>query len=211
MKTTIAVNLGHKFVAIEAEIIEVLGFTIGIHKTVNSNGWTGTHTGTGIAFCSRRKNRLDCIERVTDLITRRGVDKVREQIQKLAPTPAPAVETLEAHVVKVKAPAAKADIPAIVAAINNTVPLSDREKAAVVTALNSRTGQLKAKSPSAFDGDGLACAAWQGLQPNAFKVSVGACLFLHGESRDLFERLSKVRWPAALDKDKAALVALGAW
>jgi hypothetical protein len=213
MKTTIAINLGHKFVAIEAEIIEVLGITVGIHKSINASGWTASHVGTGIAFCSRRKNRVGCIERVTDLITRRGTDKVNEQIEKLASTPAPATNTLKHHCPVVKPKAVKANISAIVEAVHNTVPLTEREQAAVVAALNSRTGQLKAKSPSAFGtpDEQLACAAWQGLQPNGYKIGTLSCICLRGEARELFDKLAKVRWPAALDKDKAALVAIGAW
>jgi hypothetical protein len=212
MKTKIAINLGHKFVAIEAFPITIEGLDLALHKTLGKSGWTITHPGTGVALGKSSISKQE-VENLAyqRIVTNGGAENV---LVKLAQLPkAPAVETLELHKPVVKAPAAKADIPAIVAAIHNTVPLTDREKAAVVTALNSRTGQLKAKSPSAFGNadEQLACAAWQGLQPNGYKVGIFSCISLRGEAKDLFERLSKVRWPAALDKDKAALVALGAW
>jgi hypothetical protein len=211
MKTAIAINIGHKFVAVEAEIIEILGITVGIHKTVGKSGWTVTEIETGVALAKSSGSRVEVIALANVRIATATPDKVRGLLTKQPK--APAVDTLEAHVVKVKVKTTLSDIASILDAIHNTVPLTDRERTAVYRALNSRTGQLKAKAPSAFgDADErLAAAAWHGLQPNAFKVGVVSVLALRGESQDLFNRLSKVRWPAALDKDKAALLALGAW
>jgi hypothetical protein len=211
MKTTIAVNLGHKFVALEAELSDILGIKVGVHKTLNKSGWTVTEISTGFALAKSSVSRVEAVALANVRIATATPDKVRDLLAKQPK--APAVETLEAHVVKVKPKTTLSDIASILDAIHNTVPLSDRERTAVFQALNSRTGQLKAKSPSAFGTpeERLACAAWQGLQPNAFKVSIYSAIYLKGEARDLFDRLVKIKWPAALDKDKAALVALGAW
>jgi hypothetical protein len=211
MKTTIAINLGHSFVAIEATLISCGAIAAALHKAVGKKGWTVTDPRTGLAFCREYPTALAATSRFADLVTRRGEASVQAFLAKHES--APAVETLKAYAAPVKPKAVKADIPAIVEAVHNTVPLTEREQAAVVTALNSRTGQLKAKSPSAFgDADEqLACAAWQGLQPNGYKIGTLSCICLRGEARELFDKLAKVRWPAALDKDKAALVAIGAW
>lgn len=108
----------------------------------------------------------------------------------------------------------KPDINRIADIVAKTVGgLTDTERAGVLLALNSRTGQLKAKCPSAFGtpDEKLACAAWQAIQPNAYKIKIGTLLYLRGEARDLYDKLSKVRWPDCFDKDKQALKALGAW
>lgn len=211
MKTTIAINIGHSFVAIEANITEVLGIPVGIHKTIDKHGWSVTDLSTGIALAKSSISRAEAVTLANLRVSTATVEAVKA---KLAAFPAaPATNTLKHHCPVVKPKAVKINIPTIVEAIHNTVPLTEREQAAVVTALNSRTGQLKAKSPSAFGTthEQLACAAWQGLQPNGYKIGTFSCICLRGEARELFEKLSKVRWPAALDKDKAALVAIGAW
>ncbi len=214
MKTTkIAVNLGHNgFVAIEAEVTSILGIEVGIHKTINKpKGWSVTELSTGIALAKSDTSRVAVIALANVRIAKATVESVKA---KLAALPlAPAVETLEIYTVPVKVKVEKVDLDSIVAAVHNAVSLTEAERAGVILALNSRTGQLKAKSPSAFGTpvEKLACAAWQAIQPNAFKVSVGTCLFLRGEARDLFDRLSKVRWPDCFDKDKQALKTQGAW
>jgi hypothetical protein len=211
MKTTIAINLGHTFVAIEAELVGIKGLTLALHKTVGKSGWSISDPRTGFAVHSGAPSKESALHEAAVKIGKAGVQAVKNSI--LAQPKAPATNTLKHHCPVVKPKAVKANIPAIVEAIHNTVPLTEREQAAVVTALNSRTGQLKAKSPSAFGtpDEQLACAAWQGLQPNGYKIGTLSCICLRGEARELFEKLSKVRWPAALDKDKLALLALGAW
>lgn len=77
----------------------------------------------------------------------------------------------------------------------------------VRAALNRRSGRLLSRRPA----DPCASAAWLAIQPNPFKVSVGACLFLRGEARSVFDKLSKFTWPVWLDADASALVELGVW
>lgn len=215
MKTTkIAVNLGHNgFVALEAEIINILGIEVGVHKTINKpKGWSVTELSTGIALAKSSVSRVEVIALANVRVAGAGKEAV---LAKLAALPAaPAVDTLEAYTAPVKAKVEKADIGAVVAILEKTIGgLTDTERAGVILALNSRTGQLKAKSPSAFGTpvERLACAAWQAIQPNAFKVSIGTCLFLRDDARALYDKLSKVRWPDCFDEDKQALKALGVW
>jgi hypothetical protein len=213
MKTTIAINLGHKgFQTIEAEKVDIHGIPCAVHRSINKPGWSVSSVEYGVALISKAQSKALAIESALGAVAGNGADNVKAQLAKLPRVPSVVLESYKAPV---KTPATKADIPAIVQAIHNTVPLTEREKAAVVRALNSRTGQLKSRAPSAFgDADErLAAAAWQGLQPNAFKVGLVSCFAIghHEESRSLWTRLSAVRWPAALDKDKLALVNAGVW
>ena len=73
------------------------------------------------------------------------------------------------------------DIDAIVEAVNQVVTLSDRERKAVRDALSSRSGKLKANAPV----ESWAKAAWNGLQPNPWKLQIGAMMFLPDEERAL--------------------------
>jgi len=68
--------------------------------------------------------------------------------------------------------------------------------------------RLLKKAPSAMS-DPLAFAAWNGLQPNPYKLSIGGCLFLDAEASTFVRDLSTVKWPASFDKDMSALRGLG--
>jgi len=213
MKTP--VNINNKFFAVEAEAINILGIALARHRSVGKRGWSITDPRSGGAIVTGQKSKELARSEAVLRIQSHGVEKVREFLA--AKPAAPAVETLPDYVIEVaKESVAKADVAGIVELVARTVDgLSERERAAVTRALNSRTGQLKAKAPSAFgDADErLAAAAWQGLQPNAFKVGLVSCFAIghHEESRSLWQRLSAVKWPAAFDKDRLALEKAGVW
>jgi hypothetical protein len=101
-------------------------------------------------------------------------------------------------------------------AAHATAPLvlTDEQKAAILRALSSRgprKGYLKAKSPSPLD-DQLACAAWQGIQPNTYKLGIGSVMMLRDPEAQKFAlTLSEYRFPAWLDYDRHALQQMGAW
>lgn len=210
MKTTIAININGSFKTIEAEKVDIHGIPCAVHKSIGKPGWSVSSVERGVALISKAQSKALAIESALGAVAGNGVTTTQAQLAKLPRVPSVVLESYKAPI---KTPAQKADIPAIVAAVHNTVPLTEREKAAVVRALNSRTGQLKAKAPSAFGDtdEQLAAAAWQGLQPNAFKIGICSIWSLRGEAADLYERLSKIKWPAALDKDKLALVNAGVW
>lgn len=102
----------------------------------------------------------------------------------------------------------------VLAAHEKPLVLTDEQKAAILRALASRgprKGYLKAKSPSAFD-DQLACAAWQGLQPNAFKLGIMSVMMLRDPAAQKFATdLAEYRFPAWLDYDRHALQTMGVW
>lgn len=214
MKTKIAIKFGTGYKSVEAELVTVEGIACGVHKTPGAKFgticWSVTELVTGLALAKSSK-RQGAIDLATERIVRAGTWQVQAKLN--AEVKASAPEGLEPLVIEKRAPAAKADVPHIVDLVAKVVPLNERERAAVLRALNSRTGQLKAKAPSAFgDADSqLAAAAWQGLQPNAFKIGIVSVWSLRGEALELYDRLSKVQWPAAFDKDKFALVNAGVW
>jgi hypothetical protein len=202
VKTKIAINLGHKFVAIEAEILDFLGIQCGVHKTPGKSGWTVTELSTGIALSKSSISRSEVVNLTLNRLETAGLNLVHSQLAKLPK--APAAETLEAYVEPPKETVIPADIDGIVRLIAQRAELNQQETDAVRHALNSRTGRLKAKAPS----DDWGKAAWNGLQPNAWKVQFSAC-WLRGEPADLLSKLAKFTWPVALDKDLSTLRALG--
>lgn len=203
----IAIKLESGFYAVAAEPVTVCGVDLALHKTIGKTGWSITHPRTGFALATGRATKETARSETAVKLQAYGVEKALALLDKYPSTPA--VETLPE-----KQPAVKVDVDHIAALIAKAVGgLTERETAAVRRALNSRTGQLKAKAPSAFgDADErLAAAAWQGIQPNGYKVGIVSVFSLRGEARDLYEKLSKFQFPAALDKDKLVLVKAGVW
>ena len=92
--------------------------------------------------------------------------------------------------------------------------LTADHKAAMIRALASsgkRKGYLKAKAPSRTD-DPMGYAAWNGLQPNPYKISLYAAVIPPTkEAGDFLFRLNKLNFPAWLDYDRHALEIMGAW
>jgi len=170
---------------------------VGIHKTVGGRDWSITHVRTGRRFLSRT-TRKAAIAWAEDF------SLTEEQTEILKRTEsAPPLE--EANPLPKPEPKTRPDIDAIVDAVNQVVTLSDRERKAVRDALSSRSGRLKASAPV----ESWAKAAWNGLQPNPWKIQIGAMMFLPDEERSLLNRLSKHTWPVALDKDIEALSRMG--
>lgn len=216
MKTAIKTQNGYQ--AVESHPIIIRDLELVTHKSPSEKTkgycWSVSDPVSGLAL-ARSSTKAGAVNLAHERITRAGAWQVKAKLN--AENRAPSVDTLEVWTPPT-APEkpAKPDITKIVELIAERVGgLTPEEQEAVRFALNSRTGQLKAKSPSAF-GDAkerLACAAWQGLQPNGFKlglISTQAVCCVQS-SKALWEKLSAVRWPAAFDKDKAALVAAGVW
>lgn len=211
----IAINIQGQYFAIEAERITIAGIPLAIHRTpLHPKHWNVTDPVSGYAVLSKAKTQEQARYAVAIKFGELGVERVKD---KLSGAPeAPPVEGLPEWKEEKRTATPAVEIPALVDLIAKAVGgLTDREKAAVSRALNSRTGQLKAKSPSAFgDADErLACAAWQGIQPNGFKTGLVSLFAIghHAECQSLYTKLSAVKWPAAFDKDKLALVSVGVW
>lgn len=204
MKTKIAINLGHNsFKGIEAEIVEIFGHSFGIHRTLNKSGWSCTHIPSGLALAINAKSKEHARSVVVTKINCHGLERFEALIAK-HPAP-PSVDTLELYKAPVREETPTVDLRKLVDAIAGAVGgLSEQEAQAVRSALSSRTGRLKSKAPS----DDWGKAAWNGLQPNAWKIQFSAC-FLRGDAAEFMTRLSKVAWPAALDKDLHTLRKLG--
>lgn len=209
MKTSIIICQGSSHVTVPAETVTIQGFPCAVHKSIGKSGWSVSSVEKGIAFVVGWKDRAGALRKAERRILNKGTDAVSASLATYPALPASA----PAYSAPKKAEGA--DVGTIVRLVGERAGLNDRERAAVRRALNGRTGQLKAKSPSAFgDADErLACAAWQGIQPNAFKIGTFSVLSL---SRDvecaaLYDKLSKITWPDAFDSDKKALVDAGVW
>ena len=185
---------------------------LAIHKSVTGNGWsiTSPYCGKVIAKGPTAKAARNALREVLE---RFGVDRVQFGIDN-SPQ-APPVEELE----PAPAPPAKPpridhnSIGQIVKAIADRAGLNDSETDAVWRALTSKgrnAGRLLSKPPSR-QVDELANAAWNGLQPNPWKVQPTTLLFADGAGQDLLNKLVKHAWPSYLDRDAATLKALNVW
>ena len=108
------------------------------------------------------------------------------------------------------------NIPAIAAAIAARLGLNPAEEAAIAAAFATRgrhAGTLLAKCPADTGprAQPLAAAAWRGMQPNPWKVSPWSLLMQGPEASALYEKLARHTWPVRLDRDAAALAAMGVW
>lgn len=215
MKTTIAIQTPNGYLAVAATLETVADFTVAVHKSPSNHAkgwcWAVTDPGTGLAFARSNISRQAAVDLAGERITKAGPDAVR---QKLATTPkAPPVDGLPEWIAQIPEKTTRPDLDHIVSLVDRVVPLDDNEKVAVKRALSSRSGRLKAKAPSAFgdEDEQLAAAAWQGLQPNGYKIGIISVISLRGPAAELYAKLSKVRWPSAFDKDRAALEKAGVW
>lgn len=209
MKSNIVIRNSSGWVSVPADPALILGFECAVHKSIEKAGWSVSIVSRGIAFVTGWKTREGAIRETERRILNKGTETVKASIESYPEAPASA----PAFVPRKKAPAC--DIDTIVRLVGERAGLTDRERAAVRKALNGLTGQLKAKSPSVFgDADErLACAAWQGIQPNGYKIGTFAVLSLtrDAECAALYDKLSKIKWPDAFDSDKKKLVDLGVW
>lgn len=182
-----------------------------LHRSVTGKGWsvTSPHCGQVIA---KGPTKTAAEQALHEVLKQFGVERVQARIQG-APT-APDLETLEAPPTPQKVTRVDhSQIGQIVKAIADRAGLTDSEIEAVWRALASNgkhAGRLLAKPP-VISVDPLANAAWNGLQPNPWKVQPTAILFANGNAQDLLNKLVKHAWPAFLDRDAAALKALNVW
>lgn len=162
--------------------------------------WAGTHIGTGLAAVTRAGSIRECIAS-----TRSAVDNNEQAFQRaLQGLPAaPPPEGLPPA--EPRLPEPRIDIEPVVLAIVEVLgECSPEEISGIRSALSRKTGRLKERAPS----DPWGKAAWNGLQPNAWKIQFSAC-FLPPAPAAFLTRLSRHTWPAALDRDLFTLRSLG--
>ena len=175
---------------------------VGIHKSLKSpRKWTVTVLDYGVAAVHAEsplkavEAYLQVADKVSETAKRQGFVALTEAEKDSAtPWTAPAEKS------------EKPNIHEVAAAIAKVAGLNAAETAAVHAALSKKTGRLKAKAPA----DDLVKAAWNGLQPNPFKIQLSAC-FLRGDAKELVHKLAAKSWPVWLDSDAKALVDLGVW
>jgi hypothetical protein len=203
MKTTIAIATRSGYVATDAYPLDILGIPLGVHRIVGkTSGWAVTHVPTGLRVAAGGTRKIAAARAETQLNWMGAAEFAR--VSAGSPK-APPADTLKpaASPVRVKAP--KPDLERILDAIATDVgTLDDTERQACRAALSSTTGRLKAKAPS----EPMAKAAWNGLQPNAWKVQF-SCVWLDGAAKALLLKLSEHAWPAILDRDLHTLRLMG--
>jgi len=210
MKTTIAINIGHKFVAIEAELIGIAGITLALHKTPSKSGWSVTDPKSGVAIHSCAETTEEARYAAAIKIGNYGVQALINKLATLSK--APPVDACEPYVAPAKLEKS-IDHNSVIANIALVGNIDPAIVARVICSKGKNKGRLISTCPPVFGpkADKQAAAVWLGIQPNPFKVSVGKVLFLDKENQELCCRLGKIKWPAWLDADKASLVGLGVW
>lgn len=178
----------------------IAGLTVLIHPAVlPRTGEVCTDPRTGLSYGGGP-------DKVRRTVAHLGLESVRDYVAGHDDAPAPTDDIPVAEQWSGKAPAAKHDVHTVATAIVHAADAPGSWIPAIVSALSSRTGRLKAKAPA----DDLGKAAWNGLQPNPWKVQFGSC-FLRGEAAEILAHLAKHAWPAWLDSDAKALQDLGVW
>ena len=170
---------------------------VGIHKTVGGRDWSITHVRTGRRFLSRPTRKA--------AIAWAGEFNLTDEQTEILKRTESAPPLKDANPLPKPEPKTRPDIDAIIDAVSQVVTLNDRERKAVRDALSSRSGRLKASAPV----ESWAKAAWNGLQPNPWKLQVASVMFLPDGPRAFHDRLSEFKWPVALDKDIEALSRMG--
>lgn len=95
----------------------------------------------------------------------------------------------------------------------NNAGLTEQDKEHIKSAFGVRgqyAGYLTKNKPN-NNKKPMAAAAWLAMQPNGYKISIGAIMFLSDEQKALYDKLDKFKYPAWLDRDKEILSNLGVW
>ncbi len=217
MKTTknqieisVAVSAG-QWRKVQARLIPDLGPTpVALHRTLNRPGWSLTATACGWVIC-RGPTQQACLQSYRDLLTQRSEQEILARIAQAGQAPSPASLTqLDKRAPSTEPTRAANDVSDAIAA---RAGLNPTEREAVLRALSKagpNTGRLLKKAPSGYE-DPLAQAAWNGIQPNPYKVQTSSILFTQGPEEVLLKKLLAKSWPVWLDADASALVDLGVW
>jgi hypothetical protein len=214
--TTIAVAVrGNQFVSVQAVLYAHLGPTpVALHRTVNRAGWTVTSVACGFAMVhgTTRNKALAAYQRVlidlgpSAVLARVAAEPVAPSPDSLRPAPTKRPKPKAA-------PANGGNAVAVAYAVAERAHLTVAERDAVLRALcksGPNAGRLLAQAPARYK-DPLAQAAWNGLQPNPYKIQPSCVLWAAPAERALLDKLVPKNWPVWLDSDAHALVDLGVW
>lgn len=207
VKIAVAVHGGWR--QIDAQPVADLGLTpVALHRSINRQGWSLTSVACGQVLC-RAKTKGEVLARYRRVLELRSPEEVlaRVALAPAAPSPdcqRPIDAAVRPHVVS------SVDVADAIAA---RAGLTADEREAVLRALGkagAHAGKLRKKAPTGYT-DPLGQAAWNGLQPNPYKVQTSSLLFARGPERALLDKLLAKNWPIWLDADADALVKLGVW
>ena len=184
-----------------------------LHRSINHSGWSLTSVACGFVIC-RGATKAKAKAAYQHILAHRSPEEVLARINLRAPAPSPD-SLAEAHLGKPAKPNAqpRASAFAVAAAVAARAALTTDEHRAVFRALcksGPNAGRLLAKAPTGYR-DPLGQAAWNGLQPNPYKVQTSSILFAGAPEKALLNKLLGKSWPVWLDSDADALVSLGVW
>jgi hypothetical protein len=210
IEITVAVSAG-QWRKVQARLIPDLGPTpVALHRTLNRPGWSLTATLCGWVI-ARGPTQQACLQNYRELLTQRSEKEILDRIAGAGQAPSPANLTqLDKRTPSTKPTRAAEDVADAIAARAGLDPV---ERNAVLRALSKAgptTGRLL-KNPPVGYRDSLAQAAWNGIQPNPYKIQASSILFTRGADEILLKKLLAKSWPVWLDADAAALVDLGVW
>jgi hypothetical protein len=210
IEISVAVN-SQQWRKVQARLIPNLGPTpVALHRTLNRPGWSLTATVCGWVIC-RGPTQQACLQNYRELLTTRSELEILTRVSQVPPAPGPdGLALVEKEARNFQPKWAAEDVAD---AITARAGLTPTEREAVLRALSKagRTVGRLLKNPPVGYRDSLAQAAWNGLQPNPYKIQTGSILFARGEDEILLKKLLAKTWPVWLDTDAAALVDLGVW
>lgn len=217
-KQKIAINMERGYKAIDAWVTTIEGCKVAVHRDPRRvTHWSVSDVATGLRVLGGKSctTRPAALAAAKERILKHGVAAYKRAVENNPAAPDP--KTVEPMEVKPPPPAVRMiDVKALAHKIARVVPggLEEKEVEAVGRALSRLNGKLKSKCPSAYS-DPMAAAAWQGLQPNTFKVTMGKTFVIRNledpAPRILFDKLFAINWPTVLDKDAEALKEMGVW
>jgi hypothetical protein len=208
VKIAVAVHGGWR--QIDAQLVADLGLTpVALHRTINRQGWSLTSVACGFVIC-RGATKAKALAGYQHILTHRSPEEVLARIQSRPAAPVPdCLRAVEPTAVRPPV-ISSVDVADAIAA---RAGLTAEEREAVLRALGkagAHSGKLRKKAPVGYT-DPLGQAAWNGLQPNPYKVQTSSLLFARGPERALLDKLLAKNWPIWLDADADALVKLGVW
>jgi len=210
IEISVAVH-GNQWRKVQARLVPDLGPTpVAVHRTLNRPGWSLTAVLCGQVI-ARGPTQQACLRNYQTILSKRSPDEILARVSNASLAPAPGgldlVEKPQSREPQRWNAAQVAD------AITARAALTPDEREAVLRALSKagpNTGRLL-KNPPVGYRDALASAAWNGIQPNPYKLQLSCVAFARGPEKVLLEKLLAKSWPVWLDADASALVDLGVW
>jgi hypothetical protein len=210
IEISVAIN-SQQWRKVQARLIPDLGPTpVALHRSLNRPGWSLTVIECGLVIC-RGPTQKDCLKNYQTLLTQHSAQEILARVSNAGK--APVSDGLPGYEKKAPTSNPKWKAENVADAIAARAGLDQVERNAVWRALSKigpNAGRLLKSAPRGYD-DPLAQAAWNGIQPNPYKVQATCLLFARGDDKILLNKLLAKSWPVWLDSDASALVDLGVW